>query len=266
MVDVLLGLGFLVLLLWPSIFVVIGPGNIGVLFDLLQGGTRVGAVYGEGLAVKLPWNGMHIYDRRLQARPYSIRASSAEGMVVDIDVSILFRINLPQAAVLHMQVGPDYADRVVGPVTIGVIREYVGRYSSHELYTTDYRRLQASFLDTVRAKLAAYQVVSDDIILRKLTLPRGIVEAIEEKLAYEQQGAAYRFRLQGEVAEAQRLRIKADGLRTYYTSIDSALTPPLLTWRAIEATVELTQSPNAQIVIVESGKDQLPLILGSPGR
>ena len=34
-------------------------------------------------------------------------------------------------------------------------------------------------------------------------------------------------------------------------------------WRGIEATLQLAQSPNTKIVIIGSGKDGLPIILGN---
>ena len=36
----------------------------------------------------------------------------------------------------------------------------------------------------------------------------------------------------------------------------------LLRWKGIEATEKLAQSQNAQVVVIGSGKDGLPLILG----
>jgi regulator of protease activity HflC (stomatin/prohibitin superfamily) len=101
-----------------------------------------------------------------------------------------------------------------------------------------------------------------DVVLKRLTIPKPLLTAIEEKLTQEQRADAYKFRLDAELSESERLRIKGAGLRRYYESVSGALTPSLLTWRGIEATTELAQSENSKVVIVGSGKDQLPLILG----
>ena len=45
--------------------------------------------------------------------------------------------------------------------------------------------------------------------------------------------------------------------------INSSLTPALLKMRGIEATIELSKSPNSKVVVIGSGKDGLPLILGN---
>jgi hypothetical protein len=102
-----------------------------------------------------------------------------------------------------------------------------------------------------------------ELIISRIVLPETVLSAISEKLALEQRASSYVFRLQQERQEAERLRIEAIGIQNFYAIVSGALTENLLTWRGIEATVELSRSPNSKIVIVGSGKDQLPLILGS---
>jgi regulator of protease activity HflC (stomatin/prohibitin superfamily) len=262
-VGSLVVLGFLMLIFWRAVFVVIPAGHIGVLYDLLFGGTRVWRIYGEGLRIKLPWNRMYVYDARLQSRAYSVKTLSREGMWVDVDFVALFRIDPQRAALLHKSIGPEYVERVVGPVAIGVVREYVTRHDSNELYTVDSEQLQSDIRASARALLDNHHLVVAEIIVERLTLPPAIVQAIEQKLIQEQSAASYVFRLEGEKAEAERLRIKAQGLQAYYSIVNSALSPSLLTWRGIEATVEIAQSDNTKVVIVGGGRDQMPLILGS---
>jgi prohibitin 2 len=254
--------GFLILLFWKAIFVVILPGNAGVLYDLFRG-TRLGAYAREGLTVKLPWNTMYIYDLRLQSTAHTVQALSREGMSVDIDIVVLFKPIPAELPLLHKEIGPEYADRTVAPLSIGAVREYVAQHDSHELYTVDSPALKRDIMNATRAEMARHHVRIDDVILKRLTIPKPVLDAIEQKLTQQQLAASYEFRLEAEEAEAERLRIQGVGLQRYYTVVNSALTPSLLTWRGIEATVELAQSNNTKVVIVGGGKDQLPLILGS---
>ena len=261
LVGIVVLLGFFVLLFWRLIFVVIPPGHAGVRYDLFAG--TLDWTSHEGLVVKFPWNRLYVYDVRLQSLPQKVHALSREGMSVDIDVVVLFRPDIAKLPRLHTQIGPEYVRRTVIPRSVGAVRQYVSQHDSHELYTVDADAFQAEIIDATRADLARDYVVVQDVILKRLTLPTPVVAAIEEKLAREQQAAAYEFRLEAEAAEAERLRVKAVGLQRYYTSVQSALTPSLLTWRGIEATTELAQSPNSKVVIVGSGRNALPLILGS---
>ena len=70
------------------------------------------------------------------------------------------------------------------------------------------------------------------------------------------------FRLQEETQEAQRKRIEAQGIRDFQQIVAQGISPQLLEWKGIEATENLAKSPNSKIVVIGSGKNGLPLILG----
>ena len=59
-----------------------------------------------------------------------------------------------------------------------------------------------------------------------------------------------------------RKRIEANGEANANKIINSSLTPALLKMRGIEATTKLSESPNSKVIVIGSGKDGLPLILG----
>ena len=79
----------------------------------------------------------------------------------------------------------------------------------------------------------------------------------------EQSALAYRYRLEKEQSEAERKKIAAQGEAVANDIVNKSLTPNLLKMRGIEATLELSKSPNSKVVIVGSGDDGLPLILGN---
>lgn len=263
LIGAILVVGFVALLLWQTIFVRILPGHVGVLYSLLFGGTVTEELYREGLAVKLPWNRMYIFETRLQAVPFELLALSAEGMPITVEATTLFRVVRSEAANLLVDVGPDYIERVVMPMSMAGVREVIARYNSHELYSIDARKLQHNVLALLRETPQASLIFYQEVAIRRISLPAPVVDAIQGKLAEEQEAAAYEFRLDGERLEAERRRIQAIGLRNFYSIVQGALTDQLLTWRGIEATVEIAQSPNTKIVIVGGQKNQMPLILGS---
>ena len=83
------------------------------------------------------------------------------------------------------------------------------------------------------------------------------------KLQQEQEALAYQFRLDKETSEAERKRIAANGEAAANKIINSSLTSALLRMRGIEATIRLSESPNSKVVIIGSGSDGMPLILGN---
>ena len=261
-IGVLLAGGLALLLLWNAILVRIPPGRVGVLYSLFSG-TVTDDLYPEGLAIKLPWNRMYIFDARWQALPFEVQAFSQEGMPVTVRATIIFRLRRPQIPNVLVELGTDYAQEFVKPIATGAVRLLVTRYDSHELYTVGYKDLYERLMEMLQNSAEARFFDYHDVIVRQIELPKDIVDAIQRKLNEEQIAASYQFRLIAQRQEAERLRIQAIGLRNFYSILQDSLTDKLLTWRGIEATVEIAKSPNSKIVIVGGQKDQMPLILGS---
>ena len=73
----------------------------------------------------------------------------------------------------------------------------------------------------------------------------------------------YKFRVEREAEESKRKQIEADGIAAFQKTVSQGISESYLRWRGIEATLALAQSPNAKIVVIGSGKDGLPIILGN---
>ncbi len=255
--------GVVALLLWRLIFIAVPPGSVGVLYRLFGGGTETAWVFPEGLAIKWPFNTVVPYEVRTQSQDYRAVVLSQNGLVITIDLTILFHVLPEEAGLLHKEVGPDYVNRIIYPASIEAVRQTVGTYGPHDLYTTSSLEMQEKVLQRLRMTSTGRHLYFEDVIIRAITLPTEVNEAITQKLIQEQVAASYDFRLLREKREAERKRIEAIGIQTFYSIVADSLTPSLLTWRGMEATVELGRSQNSKIVIVGGGKDQMPLILGS---
>ncbi|MBN8180824.1 prohibitin family protein [Roseibium aggregatum] len=258
----LLLLGFVSIVLWPLTFFVIGPGEVGVLFRTLTVGTETRFVYPEGINIKWPWNRIYRYEVRIQKQDETVHGLAADGLRITSDISVLYYPKADNAGKLHRAIGPEYADRFVRPTAVEAVRSVIGKYDPHELYQVDMTRLEKEVMETIEANKQDL-IVFDQVIIRRIELPKEINQAISRKLTEEQNALAYEYVLEQARKEAERKRIDAIGYQTFYSIVADALTPQLLTWRGIEATVELSKSNNSKIVIVGGGKDQLPLILGS---
>jgi len=105
----------------------------------------------------------------------------------------------------------------------------------------------------------------DNVMITNIELPEKIKTAIESKLEEQQLAEAYVFKLVREEKEAERKRIEAGGIRTYNSIVDLSLNERLLRWKGVEATLELSKSPNSKVIIIGSGKDGLPVILDTKG-
>lgn len=255
--------GLAILLFWQVMLVRVPPGHVGVLYSLLFRGTDTNFIYPEGLAVKLPWDRIYIFETRVQAMPFRVEGLSAEGMTIVVDATTLYRLEASKAPLMLKQVGPDYSERIVKATSTAELRQILAQYNSHELYTVDAAQISAELMRRLRATPQGDLIYYQDVLVRSVTLSDAMTHAIQQKLAEEQRAESYEYKLAAERLEAERLRVQAIGLRNFYSIVQGSLTDKLLTWRGIEATVQIAKSPNSKIVIVGGNKEQMPLILGS---
>ena len=102
----------------------------------------------------------------------------------------------------------------------------------------------------------------EDVLIRDVQLPKAVAQAIENKVIQKHEAEAYEYRLTRERQEAERKAIEADGIRRFQETINATISDGYLRWKGIEATLELAKSQNAKVVVVGTGKEGLPIILG----
>ncbi len=246
---------------WHWMVISIYPGQLGVLWRRLGGGTQLDTVYREGLHVIWPFNKMYIYDVRRQQFNDTIDVLTVDGLTVKVGYSVRYYLDKDTLPLLHQRVGPDYVKVVVRPEARSVMRMVFGQYKPEEIYTSQ-KAIQERISILTKAHLEARFVSLDAVPIEIITLPGRISEAIESKLAQQQVDEEYVFRISIATKEAERKRIESAGIKVYNDTLNSSLTPSVLTWEGIQATRELSKSPNAKVVVIGPGKNGLPLILG----
>jgi prohibitin 1 len=247
-------------LLWPRIFVSIPAGQAGVVFRFFTG-TRTDYVYPAGLHIIPPWDTMNFYEIRNQVVLHSFHVLTARGLMVQLDLAVRYRPKTDQLGLLHQRIGPDYARRVVVPQTESVLRRELARRTAEDIYTNAGGLLNEA-VDLARQEVGRNYVIAEDIIIRTVTLPKLVKEAIEDKLAQRELMKSYNFRLETATQEAERLREEGRGIRDYQAKVDSTLSDRLLQHIGIRVTREIAGSPNSSVVLIGSGKDGLPMIPG----
>ena len=262
LITLVLVLTLLILYLWNRIFVVIGPGQAGALYRPLTSGTVTDYVYPEGLQVLFPLNKMTIYDTRVQVIQHDFTVLTNRGLPITLKLAIRFRPIYELVGVLHQQVGVDYPKKIILPQIESVLRRRIGQHSPEEIYTNK-EGVLSNIIALAIEEVGQKFVEVDEIIIRTVELPKPVRTAIEEKLIYEQRHLAYKFRLEQEKQEAERKRIEALGIMVYQDIISSTLDENLLRWQGIQATLEIAKSENSKVVVIGSGEQGLPIILGN---
>lgn len=247
-------------LLWPRIFISIPAGQAGVVFRFFTG-TQTNYIYPAGLHIIPPWDTMNYYEVRNQVALHSFHVLSVRGLMIQLDLAIRYRPRIDELGLLHQRIGPDYARRVVLPQTESVLRRKLGRQTAEDIYTNAGGLLNEA-TELARQEIERHYVHAEDVIIRTVTLPELVKEAIEDKQTQRELLQSYAFRLQTAEQEAERLRDEGRGIRDYQKKVDSTLSDRLLQHTGIRVTREVAGSPNASVVLIGSGKDGLPMIPG----
>lgn len=249
---------FGVFFLYNNIVHTVRSGEGGVLYRLFFGGTVVDRVYSEGVHFILPWDRMYIYNIRIQQIPYSFDVLTKNGMKITLDLSIRYYPERDLLGVLHKTVGPDYAKTVVIPEIEHVLRVIIGKMSAEEVYTTK-RFVIEKYINEAVEKVHRRFVSVDTVIIKKISLPPRVEEIIQYKVENIHLVEAQKFKVQRQREEKIRKRVEGEGMRDYNNIVNSSLTPEVLQWMAIQATLTLAQSENSKVVVVGSGKGGLPV-------
>jgi regulator of protease activity HflC (stomatin/prohibitin superfamily) len=236
-------------------------GHRGIVFKTLGGGTGK-EVLGEGMHFIPAWNHVIQYDTRVHEMKEQLVVLSSNGLTIRVDSSLRFRPKMEELYELQTEIGPDYDQKVIGPVVRSEARKVFGRYQPEEIYSTKREEIERQIYDEVLKALEGKHVVVEAILVRDVELPETIKTAIADKLAEEQRAQKMRFTLDRERQEAQRKQIEAEGIAKYQSIVRQGLTQEYLQFKGIEATAQLAESQNAKVVIVGSGKSGLPIILG----
>ena len=252
---------FLAVYFSNRMIVSVHPGELGILWRMIGGGTVVHTVYREGLHILLPINRMYVYNTRKQRVADSIDVLTVEGLMVHVEYSVRYFPNPDLLPLLHQKIGPDYLNVVVRPEVRSVIRTVFGQYKPEEIYTTQ-KTIQERISTMAKVRMEARFVSVDDVPIERISLPPMVAQAIESKLAQQQLAEEYVFRIAVATREAERKRIEAGGHKDYNDGLSRSLTPALLEWHGIQATENLAKSPNAKVVVIGGSKNGLPLILG----
>jgi regulator of protease activity HflC (stomatin/prohibitin superfamily) len=203
------------------------------------------------------------FDARTQEIKEVMNVPSKEGLSIELEISILVHLSFENANKIYKSVGENYVEKILVPQFRSVVRGVTASYDARALYTAE-REVLAKQIETGLAKLVEPRGITIEAApLRQIILPAGLTASIEEKLKAEQESQRMQFILQRETQEAERKRIEAKGIADFQDIVSKGISDQLLKWKGIEATEKLANSSNSKVVIIGSGREGLPIILGN---
>ncbi|HDS02374.1 MAG TPA: prohibitin family protein [Firmicutes bacterium] len=266
-----------VMLTLSHFFVIIDAGEVGVqvLFGKVQQRTLK-----AGINVVNPFVNIVKYPTRIQEYTMSIsideggrrgddsvKVRTFDGLEVGVDLTVWWKIDPEKVNKVYENLAKSTYElemKIIRPAIRTTVRDTAAIYKMDSLYTGDRVQFTNKIEETLVALLSEKSVVVDKVLVRNLSLPKLVENAIEEKMRSKQQEEAMEYKKNIASREAEIKEIEARGLANAQRIINSTLSDKYLQHEAIMAYEKLANSQNTTFVIMPTSPTAtgMPLILG----
>lgn len=263
------------ILIIASVLRIVPPGSVGV--QVLFGRVLTGSTISEGLNVVNPFVDLEIMTIRTQAYTMSIATEEGQrygddaiivltrdGLEVKMDLTVWYHLLKSEAANVFQKIGSDYIDKIVRPAARTAIRNFSVKYTATEIYSDRREEVQDEITKELEKDFSDRGIALEKVLLRNISLPAKVKNAIEVKLEAEQEAQKMEFVLQKEQKEAERKQIEASGIAEAQEIIAKSLIGErgraYLSWKYLENLKNLYESPNNTILISPYDKNFIPLL------
>lgn len=248
---------------------VIRPGEVGVK-------TKFGKINPDikksGLMFYNPFtSSVTRVPTRVINREMEMNLPSKEGLTINSDVSILYRVQSDEAITVVEEVGLQF-DKIITAVFRSAAADVCSQFLAKDMHSGERRTIEKRITDLMNEYLESRGFSVEAVLLKSIKLPAGLSKAIEQKLESEQNALRMQYVKQEEQAEAERILIRAEGQKqeriiqaeakakeieiqaeanqAANEKLNESLTEEVLRMKQIEAILELSKSNNAKTLFM----------------
>lgn len=254
---------FFLMIVFLNPFVIIPSGYVGVKKTF---GKIDDSELKEGLNIVLPFiqsvDRVEVRTKALEfvsQRENQIHALSRDGLPINIDIAVLYRVRPDKAAELIKQYGYDFDEKIIKQIIRTAVRDSISMMDSASIYQ-ERQKLQDSVVNEVKGQLEQRFIILEDILIRDIRLPASVVEAIEQKRRAYEEAQKMQFLLEKEKLEAERKKVEAEGIAKANQIIANSLTKEYLSWKFIENIQEYAKSQNNTIILIPFDSKLAPIL------
>ncbi|MBI4342013.1 MAG: prohibitin family protein [Candidatus Omnitrophica bacterium] len=250
---------------------VVEDGEVGVKADF---GHISDQALGPGWHWYLPvFSWVEVWDVKTQQIKETAQVPSSEGLISQLDVSVIYNVPPAQAVAIRKSIGRDYEQTVLEPYIREAIRNVVSGYAVKALYSDEGRKeIGDKILAFLRTKLEPRGFIVQDVLLRDVRLPPSFAMSIEAKLRAEQESFQKEFELTKAKKDAEIEVARATGVAKSNEIIAGSITENYLRYRWIEGLqtnqmVVIYVPTEANLPIMEAGrwKDSMDRVMKNQG-
>ncbi|MFY7999346.1 MAG: prohibitin family protein [Candidatus Kapaibacteriota bacterium] len=203
-----------------------------------------------------------VTDEGQKAGDDAIRVLAADGLEVTIDMTVLYRVLPQDAPRIIREIGEDFENKIVRPLTRTRVRDNAVAFSAVELYSTKREAFQLNIRASIEKDFRERGLVLEQLLVRNITLPTSVKESIERKITAIQDAQRMEYVLEKGKQEAELKRVEARGIADAQNILSSALTDKVLQYEMIKTQRELANSQNTKVIIMGGSGKSMPFILG----
>ena len=242
-------------------------GERAVMFDRFRGVLKETSAEGTHFMVPIIQSPT-IYDVRTRPKSLSSVTGTKDLQQVNLTLRVLCRPNVEQLSTIHLNLGPDYDDRVLPSIGNEVLKATVAQYNADELLTRR-QEVTEQIAKSLRKRADDFGILLEDVALTHLSFSHEYSRAIEAKQVAQQDAERAKFEVMKADQEREAAVIRAEGESESAKLISQATRsagPALIELRRIEAAREVakTLSGSKNIVYLPGGNGSNMLIGVNP--
>lgn len=224
-----------ILLIWLIFFRVIGieDGQKGVQLDF-------GKVQDQPIGTGWHWfcpivTSIEVWNVKTQQIEETANVPSSEGLISQLDISLLYHIPTDRTVLVRKTIGPDFVNTVLSPYMREAVRSTTSNYTVSDLYSEAGRtKISGSILSYLKEKLNDRGIVIEDVLIKGVQLPDIFAASIEHKLKVEQESLQKQYELQKATMDAKIAVAEAQGVANSNRIIAGSITESYLRYKFIQ--------------------------------
>lgn len=232
---------------------VISDGFVGVKQTL---GNYNDEELGTGVHVIIPLiSTIEKVDTRKITISEMVEVPSKEGLIINLEMSVIYRIKADRASDIKQTVQGEIEDTLLVPYIRNYIRDLASGYVASAFYSQETREVIANALQDKLQDVLEENLIIEDVLLRKVSLPPRVTQAIEDKLDAEQKSQKKEFELISAKKDAEIEIERAKGIAQANTIIAESISEGYLHYRFIEG----LNDGNTEVIYVPT-EANLPIL------
>lgn len=199
---------------------------------------------------------VEIWDVKTQELKEIATVPSSEGLISQLDISVLYNVPKDKVVFVRTTTGRDYRETILEPYVREAIRNTVSGYAVKALFSDEGRHdIGNKMLAFLKEKLEPRGINIQDVLLRDVRLPPSFAASIESKLRAEQESLQKEFELTKAKKDAEIEVARAEGVANSNKIIAGSISESYLRYRWIEGL-----QTNQMMVIYVPTEANLPIM------